>query len=61
MWLDKLKPFGVRYEKPSGGVYIWCSMPDKTDVAKLAVEAKKEGLNFVPGICFIPGRRRAGR
>ncbi|HUM56696.1 MAG TPA: PLP-dependent aminotransferase family protein, partial [Bacillota bacterium] len=61
MWLDKLKPFGVRYEKPSGGVYIWCSMPDKTDVAKLAVEAKKEGLNFVPGNMFYPGKKTGGQ
>ncbi len=60
MWLDRLKPFGVRYEKPSGGVYIWCNMPDKTDVKKLSVEAKKKGLNFVPGNMFYPGKK-AGR
>jgi DNA-binding transcriptional MocR family regulator len=35
-------------------------MPDKTDVKKLSVEAKKEGLNFVPGNMFYPGKK-AGR
>lgn len=43
----------VSYQKPQGGLFIWCTLPEGSDVpalAKLAIE--KHRVAIVPGVAF---------
>ena len=55
--LDKLKPFGISYFKPEGGLSIWVSLPEKFDAMKLYEECGKRGLAIVPGKVFFTDRK----
>ena len=52
-WLDKCAEFGLTYEKPRGGVYIWCRLPEDMNCSKLEELAAKEGIRFIPGKLFF--------
>ena len=52
--LDEMKPLGVRYEKPRGGVYIWCRLPDGVDSKEFINRAYQNGLALLPGYVFYP-------
>lgn len=56
-WLDKLKPLGVTYRRPQGGVYIWCNLPDCVNMKKLTKDAARAGVSFIPGIFFSPCKK----
>jgi 2-aminoadipate transaminase len=57
-WLDKMKSHGVTYRKPDGGVYVWCKMPEETDMKKFFRTMDQEGVSFVPGNVFYPDKHR---
>ena len=52
--LDDMKPLGVRYLRPRGGVYIWCQLPDGIDSKAFIREAYQNGLALLPGYVFYP-------
>ena len=52
--LDEMKPLGIRYQKPRGGVYIWCRLPDGVDSKSFINDAYKSGLALLPGYVFYP-------
>ena len=54
--LDKMKPLGLEYVRPRGGVYIWCRLPEGVDSMELEVEARRMGVSIVPGYVFYPGK-----
>ncbi len=54
--LDKMKPLGMEYVRPRGGVYIWCRLPEGVDSMELEVEARRMGVSIVPGYVFYPGK-----
>ena len=53
-YLDSLKEYGVRYEKPRGGVYIWCRLPEGMDCKDFVKEAFGRDLLLIPGYIFYP-------
>ena len=53
-YLDKVKDCGIEYEKPRGGVYIWCRLPDGTDCKEFVKEAYARDLLLIPGYIFYP-------
>ncbi|MDD4377990.1 MAG: aminotransferase class I/II-fold pyridoxal phosphate-dependent enzyme, partial [Eubacteriales bacterium] len=55
-YLDKLAEIGVSYKKPRGGVYIWCTLPDKIDNKEVVSEALKRGISIIPGDVFYPDK-----
>lgn len=55
-YLDRLKPLGLSYGLPSGGVYIWCKLPKGVDCKQVASEASKRGVALIPGDVFYPDR-----
>jgi DNA-binding transcriptional MocR family regulator len=57
--LDRLADIGVGYNKPRGGVYVWCRLPDKMNGIDVAAEANQRGVSVVPGEVFYP-RRNGG-
>lgn len=54
--LDQMKVMGVEYERPRGGVYIWCRLPENIDSKALTEEAHRRGVSILPGYVFYPGK-----
>ena len=52
--LDELAPLGVRYDKPLGGVYVWCRLPDGVDSKHFISRAYNMGVTLIPGHVFYP-------
>ncbi len=49
--------YGLQYERPKGGVYVWIKLPPDISARRLLVQTQKLGMTFVPGHLFYP---RAG-
>lgn len=58
--LDQMKLMGVEYERPRGGVYIWCRLPEGVDSKVLELEARRRGVAILPGYVFYP-EKNGGR
>ena len=58
--LDGMKELGISYNRPRGGVYIWCALPRGLDSKEFASAAYKRGLVLIPGYVFFP-RKNGGR
>ena len=54
--LDTLKPLGITYEPPKGGVYVWCKLPEPLDSRDVARRCRQQGLSLVSGDMFYPNR-----
>lgn len=52
--LDEMAALGVRYEKPRGGVYVWCQLPDGIDSKHFITRAYNMGVTLIPGHVFYP-------
>ena len=51
--MDKKFPKSVKFTRPDGGIFIWCTMPegyDSNEVVKICVDKK---VAFVPGPTFM--------
>jgi len=55
--LDAMAPLGVRYEKPRGGVYVWCRLPDGVDSKLFASRSYSRGLTLIPGHVFYASKK----
>ena len=53
--LAEFMPEGVRFTRPSGGMFLWVTVPevDTTELLRICAESK---VVFVPGVSFYPGR-----
>jgi 2-aminoadipate transaminase len=52
--LKKYMPKNVSWTIPSGGMFIWVTLPKKIDTKILYQKAIKNGVAFVPGYIFHP-------
>ncbi|MDF2654101.1 MAG: GntR family transcriptional regulator [Bacillota bacterium] len=50
--LEEAKTMGLRFRKPTGGVYLWCRLSSNTDYHKLYVKTLEKGVSFIPGSVF---------
>lgn len=51
--LDRYMPEGVTWTKPEGGMFVWVTLPDGMDGAKLLARSiETEKVAFVPGQAF---------
>ncbi len=48
-------PEEVRFQVPSGGMFLWLRFPEGTDTRRLLELALEEGVAFVPGDPFFAG------
>ena len=55
-YLDRMSDIGVSYQKPRGGVYIWCQLPKTVDSKAVVSESLKRGISIIPGEIFYPMR-----
>ena len=56
--MEEYFPDWVEYEKPIGGLFIWCTLPDGWDASELFKKAVARKVAFVPGVSFFttPGK-----
>ena len=50
--LDKNMPKCVKYTRPEGGLFIWCTLPDGKDSAEFIKKALERKVAVVPGTAF---------
>ncbi len=50
--LDKYMPDCVKYTRPEGGLFIWCTLPESIDCAALVKKALEMKVAVVPGTAF---------
>ncbi|MDD3706363.1 MAG: PLP-dependent aminotransferase family protein, partial [Clostridiaceae bacterium] len=52
--LEKYKLPGFLWEKPEGGYYIWCRLPEYATNNRLVSKAAEKGVVYLPGEAFYP-------
>lgn len=45
----------MKWNKPEGGLYLWCRLPDGMSQSRLLAKSAENGVAFVPGNTFYPG------
>lgn len=50
--MDRLFPDNVKFTRPEGGLFVWCTMPDGFDGCELISRAKEKKVTAVPGCAF---------
>ncbi len=50
--LDKNLPACIKYTRPEGGLFIWCTLPDELDAAEFVKKALEKKVAVVPGATF---------
>lgn len=50
--LDKNMPKCVKFTRPEGGLFIWCTLPDNTDCSEFVKRALERKVAVVPGNSF---------
>ena len=56
--LEREMPAGVRFTRPSGGLFIWLELPAGMDARALLPLCLARGVAFVPGGGFFPNGTR---
>lgn len=50
--LEREMPKTVSWNRPSGGMFLWVSLPAHIDAAQLLLKVVEQGVAFVPGAAF---------
>ncbi len=50
--LDKNMPKCVKYTRPEGGLFLWCTLPNGTDSSEFIKKALERKVAVVPGTAF---------
>ncbi|MGN1409368.1 MAG: PLP-dependent aminotransferase family protein [Eubacteriales bacterium] len=50
--LDKNMPGCVKFTRPEGGLFIWCTLPNGTDCSEFVKRALEKKVAVVPGSAF---------
>ncbi len=56
--LEPLKSLGIQFEKPKGGVYIWCRLPNHIDCRDVVQLCRRNGVALMPGTIFFPKKNQ---
>ncbi len=59
--LARYAPPGVTWTRPSGGLFLWLTLPEGADCGRLFRSALRENVAFVPGDCFFAGEQDGSR
>lgn len=52
--MEKNFPEKVKFTRPDGGLFLWCTMPEGTDMKKLLADFVANDIAVVPGATFMP-------
>ncbi|HEY8350551.1 MAG TPA: PLP-dependent aminotransferase family protein [Clostridia bacterium] len=53
--LEAARLEGIRWNRPEGGLYLWCRLPDRMQQTTFLTRSVDRGVTFVPGNIFYPG------
>jgi 2-aminoadipate transaminase len=56
--LEGQMPAGVRFTRPSGGLFVWVELPGNLNARELLRRCLERDVAFVPGGAFFPERSR---
>ena len=56
--LDKIADKGITYQKPPGGLLLWCTLADDINERELCKRAEEKGILVVPGWVFYENSNR---
>ena len=51
--LEREFPSAVRFARPSGGMFVWCELPEQLNATTLLNEALKQNVAYMPGAAFF--------
>lgn len=52
--MDRLFPDSVKFTRPEGGLFLWCTMPEGTDMDLFIKMTVQANVAVVPGSTFMP-------
>jgi 2-aminoadipate transaminase len=52
--LKREMPRGVRFTRPSGGLFLWVELPETLDAREVLAACLERDVAFVPGTSFFP-------
>lgn len=52
--MDRLFPESVKFTRPEGGLFLWCTMPEGTDMDLFIKKTVHANVAVVPGATFMP-------
>jgi 2-aminoadipate transaminase len=52
--LEREMPAGVKFMRPSGGMFVWCELPEELDATALLEVALDHDVAYMPGAPFFP-------
>ena len=52
--MDRELPAGIRYTRPSGGLFLWVELPEELNARELLDACLAREVAFVPGGAFFP-------
>jgi 2-aminoadipate transaminase len=50
--MDKHFPSQIKYTRPKGGLFLWCTLPDGMDMPSFVRRSLERGVAVVPGTAF---------
>jgi DNA-binding transcriptional MocR family regulator len=51
--LERLRPLGIRWERPAGGFYFWLSLPEEINPRRLMTLCREQGVLVACGDMFL--------
>jgi 2-aminoadipate transaminase len=55
--LERHMPAGTTWTTPEGGFFIWVTLPEGIDAARLLPQARERGVEYLPGAtCYVDGQ-----
>ena len=52
--LEKFMPSDVKFTRPDGGIFLWCSLPEGYDLGEFIKRCSEKSVFVVPGTAFLP-------
>ena len=52
--LDEYMPECVKYTRPEGGIFLWCTLPESIKLSDFIAKCSENNVFVVPGTAFLP-------
>ncbi len=52
--LEKYMPDCVKFTRPEGGIFLWCTLPESIALSDFVAKASEKNVFVVPGTAFTP-------
>lgn len=56
--MDEYFPKGIKYTRPTGGLFLWVTMPEGVNSRDVFMKCVEKNVAFVPGDAFFPATQQ---